>query len=178
MMRYLTQVKTYLDRLKQNPIVQNTIWLLISKGISLVMQAAYFVTIARTLGVAKYGEFVSLTALVAIVSPFVGLGIEVLLVKNVAKDRALFSVYWGNSLLITLLTGVGFTIGLGLIAPLILNHSISQIAILFVAASDLIFASVTTIAGRAFQSVDRLNISARISVIAMLIKVVPILLFV
>jgi O-antigen/teichoic acid export membrane protein len=171
-MRYLTQIETYLNRLKQNPIVQNTVWLLISKGISLVMQAAYFVTIARTLGVAKYGEFVSLTALVAIVSPFVGLGIEVLLVKNVAKDRALFSIYWGNSLLITLLTGVGFTIGLGLLAPFILNQSISQVAILLVAASDLIFGSVTTIAGRAFQSVDRLNISARISVIAMLIKVI------
>jgi O-antigen/teichoic acid export membrane protein len=170
-MRYFNQLQVYIDRAMQNTLIKGAVWLLIGKGLTLVLQTTYFVTIARTLGVAKYGEFVSITALVAIVSPFVGLGIEVLLVKGVAKNRSLFSIYWGNSLLVTLLTGTGFTILLGLLAPIILNKSISPLAILLVAASDLIFGSVTTIAVRAFQAVDSLNISARISVIAMLIKV-------
>jgi O-antigen/teichoic acid export membrane protein len=134
------------------------------------MQAAYFVIIARTLGVAKYGEFVGITALVAIVSPFVGLGSEILLVKNVAKDRGLFAVYWGNSLLIVLATGAISIALLGLIAPLLLPRSISLLAILIVAVSDLIFGSITNVAGRSFQAVDRLNISAPIGIFVMFTK--------
>jgi O-antigen/teichoic acid export membrane protein len=135
------------------------------------MQAAYFVIVARTLGVAKYGEFIGITALVAIVSPFVGLGSEILLLKNVAKDRSLFATYWGNSLLIVLGTGVGFIGLLGLLAPVLLPRSISPLAIFIVAVSDLIFGSIINVAVRAFQAIDRLNISAQISIFLMFTKV-------
>jgi O-antigen/teichoic acid export membrane protein len=136
-----------------------------------VLQAAYFVIIARTLGVAQYGEFVSMTALAAIVSPFVGLGMEILLLKNVAKNRSLFSAYWGNSLVVTLLTGVGFICLLVLLSPLLLPRSISPLALLLVAIGDLIFGSITNLAGRSFQAVDRLNISAQIGIFVMFTKV-------
>ena len=81
-MRLLKRVQTYIDRAMAKPLVQGAVWLFIGKGLGLVLQAAYFVVIARTLGVAKYGEFVGITALVAIVFPFVGLGTEILLLKN------------------------------------------------------------------------------------------------
>ncbi len=170
-MRHLKQIQNYIDSFMQKPLVRGTVWLLIGRGMSLVLQAAYFVTIARTLGVAKYGEFVSITALMAIVSPFVGLGIEILLLKNVAKNRNLFAAYWGNSLFVTLVTGVGFILLLMLLAPSLLAHSISPLAILLVAVSDLIFGSITNIAGRSFQAVDRLNVSAQIGIFVMFTKV-------
>ncbi len=170
-MRHLHQLQTYLNRLMQKPLVRGAVWLLIGRGLGLVLQAAYFVIIARTLGVAQYGEFVSMTALAAIVSPFVGLGMEILLLKNVAKNRSLFSAYWGNSLVVTLGTGVGFIILLVLLSPLLLHQSISPLAILLVAVSDLIFGSITNLAGRAFQAVDRLNVSAQIGIFIMFTKV-------
>ncbi|AFY93868.1 oligosaccharide flippase family protein [Chamaesiphon minutus] len=170
-MRQLQQIKNYINRIMQQPLVRGTVWLLIGRGMSLVLQAAYFVTIARTLGVAKYGEFVTITALMAIVSPFVGMGIEILLLKNVAKNRTLFAAYWGNSLVITAVTGVGFILLLMLLAPSLLAHSISLLAILLVAVSDLIFGSITNIAGRSFQAIDRLNISAQIGIFLMFTKV-------
>jgi O-antigen/teichoic acid export membrane protein len=171
MRHYLQRIQNYLDRLMQQPLVRGAMWLLVGRGLGLVLQAAYFVTIARTLGVAKYGEFVSITALMAIVSPFVGLGIEILLLKNVAKNRNLFAVYWGNSLVVTFVTGVGFILLLLLLAPFLLPRSISLLAILVVAVSDLIFGSITNIAGRAFQAVDRLNVSAQIGIFVMFTKV-------
>ncbi len=170
-MRHLQQIQNYIDSFMQKPLVRGTAWLLLGRGMSLVLQAAYFVTIARTLGVAKYGEFVSITALMAIVSPFVGLGIEILLLKNVAKNRNLFAAYWGNSLFVTLVTGVGFILLLMLLAPSLLAHSISPLAILLVAVSDLIFGSITNIAGRSFQAIDRLNVSAQIGIFVMFTKV-------
>jgi O-antigen/teichoic acid export membrane protein len=170
-MPLLQKIQTYIDRVMKKPLVRGTIWLIFGRGLSLILQAAYFVIIARTLGVNKYGEFISIAALTAIVSPFVGLGMEILLLKNVSKNRSLFAVYWGNSLLITLSTGVGFIILLSLLAPLLLPRSISPLAILLVAVGDLIFGSITNLAGRAFQAVDRLNISSQIGIFIMFTKV-------
>lgn len=170
-MSRLQQIQNYINNLKQKPLVRDTIWLITGKGLGLVLQAAYFVIIARTLGVDKYGEFVSITALVAIVFPFAGLGTEILMLKNVAKDRSLFAVYWGNSLLVTVITAAILITLSVILAPLLLHHSISPLAIFIVAVSDLIFGSITSLSSRVFQSIDRLNISARISVFVMFNKV-------
>ncbi len=170
-MKLLKYLRPKIDRLLEHRIVRDTLWLLVGKGMRLVLQAAYFVIIARTLGVANYGAFVGTTALVAIVSPFVGVGIETLLLKNVAKDRHLFREYWGNALWMVLVSGVVLMGGLALVRPIILP-SISPLLILLVAVSDLIFGSVTNIAIRAFQAVDRLNISAQINIFVMFTKVV------
>lgn len=169
--KLLKYLRTRIDRLLQERIVRDTLWLLVGKGMRLVLQAAYFVMIARTLGVANYGAFVGTTALVAIVSPFVGVGIETLLLKNVAKDRHLLREYWGNALWMVLVTGIGLMGGLALVTPIILP-SISPILILLVAVSDLIFGNITNIAIRAFQAVDRLNVSAQINISVMFMKVV------
>jgi O-antigen/teichoic acid export membrane protein len=171
-MSHLKQIRIYIDRLMQKPIVQGTLWLLFGKGMRLVLQAAYFVIIARTLGVENYGAFVGTTALVAIVSPFIGLGIDTLLLKNVAKNRDLLREYWGNAILMVLVTGLGLMGVLALISPILLPRSISPLMILLVAVSDLIFGSITNVAGRAFQAVDRLNISAQIGISVMFLKVV------
>ena len=159
-----------IDRLLQQRIVRDTLWLLVGKGMRLVLQAAYFVIIARTLGVANYGAFVGTTALVAIVSPFVGVGIETLLLKNVAKDRHLLREYWGNALWMVMVTGIGLMGLLAIVGPIALP-SISPLLIGLVAVSDLIFGSITNIAIRAFQAVDRLNISAQLNIAVMFMKV-------
>jgi O-antigen/teichoic acid export membrane protein len=169
-MKLLDYLRPKIDRLLQQRIVRDTLWLLVGKGMRLVLQAAYFVIIARTLGVANYGAFVGTTALVAIVSPFVGVGIDTLLLKNVAKDRHLFGEYWGNALWMVLVTGIGLMCLLAIVGPIALP-SISPLLIGLVAVSDLIFGSITNIAIRAFQAVDRLNISAQINIAVMFVKV-------
>jgi O-antigen/teichoic acid export membrane protein len=171
-MRHLQNLKSQIHRFSQKPIVKGALWLLVGKGLRLVLQATYFVIIARTLGVERYGEFVGITALASIVSPFVGFGTDILLLKNVAKDRSLFREYWGNSLLMILLTGFGLIGLLALISHEILPRSISPLSILLVAVSDLIFGSITNVAGRAFQAVDKLNLSAQISIFIMFAKVI------
>ena len=169
-MKLLDYLRPKIDRLLQQRIVRDTLWLLVGKGMRLVLQAAYFVIIARTLGVANYGAFVGTTALVAIVSPFVGVGIETLLLKNVAKDRHLFGEYWGNALWMVFVTGIGLMCLLAIVGPIALP-SISPLLIGLVAVSDLIFGTITNIAIRAFQAVDRLNISAQINIAVMFMKV-------
>ena len=61
-------------------------------GVRIIVQAGYFVLIARALGPLQYGAFVGATALIAIVGPFAGLGFGNLLIKNVSRDKSLFAI--------------------------------------------------------------------------------------
>src|ERR1700733_5717407 len=86
------------------PLVRNTVWMLIGQGLRLVIQALYFVEIAPLPGATNYGAFIGVVALVGVVFPFGSLGSGNLLIKNVARDKALFPTYWGRALAITAVT--------------------------------------------------------------------------
>ena len=47
---------------------------MLGNGLKLVIQAVYFVIIARSLGPEQYGAFVAVVAIAAILSPFCGFG--------------------------------------------------------------------------------------------------------
>jgi O-antigen/teichoic acid export membrane protein len=80
-----------LKSIPKTPLARNTAWMITGQGMRLVIQAAYFLEIARSLGVSNYGAFVGVVALVGVVYPFASLGGGNLLVKNVARDPRLGS---------------------------------------------------------------------------------------
>lgn len=81
--------KQYIFRLLQKSLVQDSIWMLLSQGIGVFTQAAYFILVARTLDIEAYGAFIGVAAVASIIFPFVGLGSANILVKNVSKSREL-----------------------------------------------------------------------------------------
>jgi O-antigen/teichoic acid export membrane protein len=149
-----------------SPLARNTLWSLGGSGMRLLIQAIYFIIIARCLGPGQYGGFVAATALTAVISPFVGLGCGALLIKNVSRDRRLFSEYWGNGLMITLVSGSVFTLLAIAICRLVLPHSIPMLVIALLSVSDLIFMKLLDMGAWAFQSVERLSGNARLNVLA------------
>src|SRR5690242_12144305 len=60
-----------LPKLMSSPLAQNTLWALGGYGTRLAIQAAYFIIMARYLGLEQYGSFIAATALVSLISPFV-----------------------------------------------------------------------------------------------------------
>ncbi len=155
-------------------LAQNTLWALSGYGLRLVIQAAYFIVIARSLGPGQYGGFVAATALTNLISPFVGWGAGNLLIKNAARNRSLFAEYWGNGLLVTLGSGlalVGFVIASSVA---ILPHSIPLLAILCISISDLIFVKLIDLAAFAFQSFEMLSRNAHLNVLISLTRLVGI----
>lgn len=164
----LTFVKSRLARLMQRSIVQATFWLLIARLLRLVMQAAYFVIVARTLGSEQYGAFISVTALVAIFSPFVSWGGGDILIKHVSRHRCLFNECWGNALLLILGSGLISLVLVLLAALIILPPTVSPILVLLIALSDLIFLRILDTTAKAFIAVDMPKISAQINIIAAL----------
>src|SRR6202142_4310463 len=98
--------KSWIARVRQSVLARNSIWMFLGYGVRIIVQAGYFVLIARALGPRGYGAFVGATALINIVGPFGGLGAGNLLVKNVSRDKSLFSVYWGNALFLLAVSGL------------------------------------------------------------------------
>ncbi|MBW4609710.1 MAG: flippase [Hassallia sp. WJT32-NPBG1] len=161
----LYKLKLLIDRLGQNSLVRNTLWMLFAQGIRLVLQAAYFVIIARSLGVEEYGAFVGATALISILAPFATLGSGNLLIKNVSRNRALFREYWGNALFMIFASGLALIVFVLLIAPIILPKTIPLLLVFLVAITDLIFYRILDTAGQAFQAVLWLSKTAQLNIL-------------
>jgi O-antigen/teichoic acid export membrane protein len=159
-------------KLKQSVLLRNTIWMFMGQGMRQLLRAVYFLIIPRALGVDQYGLFVGVTSLAAILAPFATLGIGNLLVKNVSRDRKVFAEYWGNSLLMSAISGaalIGFMMG---ISKLLIPGKFPWLMVFVVAISDLLFTKVADVASQAFQAYDMMGKSAQLNVISSLSRVV------
>ena len=104
-----------LTRMKTRGLLRDTIHLSIGQGFRLVIQAAYFVLIARSLGPDAYGAFVTVVAMAALLGPFSGLGTANLFIKNVRSSKREAAICWGNGILLTVFSGSLLSaLGLGL----------------------------------------------------------------
>jgi O-antigen/teichoic acid export membrane protein len=88
------------------------------------------------------------------------------LIKNVARDRFLFSKYWGNALFLNSVTGSVLVVLVFLVARLLLPAHISMLLILSVALGDLIFTRLLDNSAAAFQAVDSLDVTAQLYLFA------------
>jgi O-antigen/teichoic acid export membrane protein len=141
-----------------------------SHGLKLVLQAVYFIVVARKLGAAEYGTFIAASAVAEVVSPFSTLGIGNLMVKNVARDRNLFPLYWGNALVTNLIAGTGLILGLMVVAPLFLPSSISPLLLGLAAINSLIFSRILDLARMAYQSVSRFDRTAQMNLLPHMLR--------
>jgi len=150
----------------QSRFAKNTFWIFAGQVSCQCLRAFYFLIIARLLGAEQYGLFVGVVALVAVAVPFSSLGSTSLLIKNVARDRSVFSKYWGNALFLNSITGSVLVLLVFLVARLLLPAHISTLLILCVALGDLIFTRLLDNSAAAFQAFDSLHVTAQLYLFA------------
>ncbi len=144
--------------------------MLLGQGLKIVVQAGYFILIARALGPAQFGAFVGTVALVTLVAPFSSIGSGNLLVQSVSRNRELFAEYWGNALLVLVVSGlvlIGLVVSL---AHLILPASIPWIVILLVSVADILAIKFTEIGAQAFQATDLLRFTSFLTFLPYLLR--------
>ena len=168
----LLKIKSKLLSLFRKDLARDTLWMLLSKLLRVLIQAGYFIIIARTLGAKNYGSFVSVTALGTLVFPFVGLGSEHILIKNVSTDKTLFSLYWGNTLVTLFVSGAFFTSVLLLLSPLIFANNISLLSIFLILLANLIFLSLSDVSKKALMSVYKVKQAAQLGILEACIKLI------
>jgi O-antigen/teichoic acid export membrane protein len=162
-MSVLRRAKFHVDRLRGSELAKNTVKLSMGQGLRLVIQAVYFVLIARSLGPKQYGAFVAMASLVAVAAPFAGFGSPMVLLKYVARDRGLLPLYWGNGLLTIAISGSLLTLPILGLTPFFLGREFLPLTIL-VCVSDLFLIRVADLATFAFAALGRMGESARVNV--------------
>ncbi len=136
-------------------------WLLSGSGAAMLFQALYFLLMGRMLGAREYGAFVGVVALVNVLSQFSSVGMDMVLLRTIARDRAAFAVTWSRALMIS---AAGFFVLL--FAVLVYGHFLLPPALRqllpYLALSDALFGKLTQLASRALQGADLARWSAKL----------------
>jgi O-antigen/teichoic acid export membrane protein len=151
--------------LRPGSLARNSLWMLSGQVTRALVQALYFICVARALGVEGYGAFLSVTALAAILLPYVGWGAGNLMVQHTARDASVFRAWWGYAIEITLATGALALLLATAVGALLLPRSVPLGLVLSVAAADLIFLRLLDVAAQAYQAFERLRRTAQLQVL-------------
>jgi len=163
-----------ISRVRNSQMARNTLWMLLAHGLRIVIEAVYFVLIARALHVQGYGTLVGVGALVGILSPFAGMGTGNLLIKNVARDGTSYKRCLGNALLMVLISGAALMVIVLGVSKFVFPAKIPLTLVFLIAVSELFFARVVEISGQAFQAFHRLKRTALIQILPNVLRLIAI----
>lgn len=158
-------IKNKIIKITQKGLFKDASWMLIARLINVVVQAAYFVIVARALGAENYGSFIGVTSLASLLFPFISLGSDNVLVKEVAVNRQAFFSHWGNTLLILVVNSIVITGILLLISPLIFPDNISWLTIVFLLLADLFCLGLLEASSKAFRAVNLMPKTAQMVIL-------------
>jgi O-antigen/teichoic acid export membrane protein len=156
-------------RMKASSLLRDTTHLSIGMSLRLVIQAGYFVLLARSLGPAAYGAFIAVVAMAGILGPFSGLGTPNLFIKNVRSDKREAAICWGNGMLLTGLSGTLFSV---LVVGLsyLFHLETGSFVVIVVCISDLVLMKVTELAAFGFAASNRMKQASIPSVVLSLLR--------
>lgn len=141
---------------------KNSLWMISGQGVALVFQAAYFILIGRTLGSKEYGAFIGVVAFIQVLTNFSSLGMEMVMVRDVSRDKSNFPVAWGKTLFITLcgfVAVLAISMGLGRF----FLHKELMALVPYIALSDALCGKLAAVGSRAFQGFSRLAYTAKLT---------------
>jgi O-antigen/teichoic acid export membrane protein len=157
------------QRIRQSAVARNAGWMMAGQGTGFILQAVYFVVLARLLGAEQYGIFAGAFAFTSLVSQYSALGTGTVLLRYVSNDRNVFAVYWGNLLLVTLTVGSLLVLILHFIAPHALNPA-SAALVLLAGIANCLCAQLTTETARVFQTFEKMRITAVLALLTNLLR--------
>jgi O-antigen/teichoic acid export membrane protein len=156
-------------RLSTRGLFRDTLHLSIGQGFRLVIQAAYFVLVARSLGPDAYGAFVTMVAISALLGPFSGMGTPNLFIKNVRAHKRPANVCWGNGILLTLVSGTLLCLLATLLSRLLQLKTAAPV-VLAVCFADMVLLKVTELAASGFTACGRMKQTSVQNVVASLLR--------
>jgi O-antigen/teichoic acid export membrane protein len=141
----------------------------LGQGASLVSQSLYFICLGQLLGSTQYGIYVGAVALVALLAQYSALGSHSVFLRYVSPKPDNFKRYWANVVVTTTVLGSVFVVLLTWIGPRVAN-SCSHGMIACVAVGDCMCAQLTLGAGRVFQALERMRVTAMLNLLTNLLR--------
>ena len=152
-------------RVRRSTLTWNTAWMLAGQATRTIVQAIYFILVAKALDPAGYGAFVAAMSMVMIAAPFASLGAGNVLVKNVARDPASLPVHWANALVIIAVSGVALLVLVLAAAHVFLPSTIPLALVLALGVAELLFARTAEVCGQVFQAFQQLKWTAALQLL-------------
>ena len=157
-------IRPFVKRARKSVLVRNAGWLFAGQGLSFVVQAFYFIVLARLLGTTQYGLLAGAVALVAVVSQYSTLGSGLLFLRYVSPDHSRFRLYWGNVLMSIFVLGTMLVVGLRLSGRWLVGPA--SVPLLFpIAIGDCLFQQLGNCAGQVFQTFEKMKFSAALTLL-------------
>jgi len=145
-------------------------------------QAALVVLVARAIGADDYGQLVAALAIAALVTPFAGLGLYGMLLRNAAKDPENTLIYLGRALRIWTASTAACIAFVWPLASFVLPDGVTWLPACVAIAVEITVSSLTEIAARYQQSQHRIDaygaanagsVAARLVAVASLLALDP-----
>ena len=144
-------------------LAHNATWMFAGQVFNLFLQAAYFVLLARLLGVSQYGLFAGAFALVNTLTPYSALGSAMLVLRYVSVNHSVATKYWGNALLTTsIFTSIAVSAALVLRGYTHTFGSIWMVVVLLV--SNCLFSQLTMLGSSVVFAFGKARLSAAMGV--------------
>ena len=167
----MSVVVAEIAKFRASPMARNAGWLFAGQGMGLLLQAAYFIILARLLGPMQYGVYAGAFAFASLVAQYSALGTGTVFLRYVSSDHSAFAVYWGNILVVTSVVGGALVVALDLLGPRILNPA-SAALVLLAAIGNCVCAQLTIESGRVFQTFEQMRPTALLNLLTNLVRTV------
>lgn len=162
-----------IQKLRSSSLAHNAGWMLVGQGLNLLLQAGYFILLARLLGVKEYGIYAGAFAFVSIVTPYSALGSGLVFMRYVSSNVGNFAVYWGNVLMATFGAGALIAAFLYLVAPHLLNPASASVTLL-IAFGECICRQLVICISQMFQAFEQLRMTAAMSLLTSLLRLLAV----
>ena len=140
-------------------VFRNTSYLFVAEVFLKLLGVLWFIFLARVLTVELLGRYNLVNSFVSVFSFLPDLGIGLVLIREIAKNRNKASSYIGSSLLINSVLAV-VTIGVIVITTYMLHYSQPVQVLVCIAAFTLFFSTLRSVAIFYFDGTENLKLSA------------------
>ncbi|MCE7697680.1 MAG: flippase [Methanobacterium paludis] len=137
-------------------IAKNIGLLFISQIVNIVLGFVYIIYTARYLGVAGFGIFSFALAFTGIFGVLSDLGLNMLTVREVSRDKALANKYLGNIIIIKVILAL-ITLSIIFLTLNLLNYPQNTIEVVYLMALYVILGSFTGICYSIFQAYEKME---------------------
>jgi O-antigen/teichoic acid export membrane protein len=160
-------------RIRSSSLARNASWMFLGQAVSFGVQAAYFVLLARLLGLVQYGIYAGAVALVSIVSQYSSFGSGLLFFRYVVPDHTKFAVYWGIILASTASFGTALIVAIRVFGGNLAGARAAPLLI-FVAISDCWCGQLASSCGVIFQAFEKMRMTALVVSLTSVLRLVAV----
>jgi O-antigen/teichoic acid export membrane protein len=137
----------------------NALWMLVAELVAKVASFALVVFLARGLGQVQYGYFIFAISFVPIFLMVGALGVDIAVVREVARDHARLSEFFASGLVIRGASGIVALVAAGVVGALLVDDRQALAAVLIVGAA-LFIDEIARFVGTVFKAFERMRLHA------------------